>query len=85
MDIDKEVVLVSKDNYMISKESLNKILILAEDMLEWGCFMCEDYRVNVDTFRSDVLCDCVSGKLKQNYIELYKLINIVCNDDKVGR
>ena len=75
---------MSKDTYMISKELLNKILLLAEDMLEWGCFMCEDYRVNVDTFRGDVLCDCVGGKLKQDYIELYKLINIVCNDSKIG-
>lgn len=77
--------MVIKDSYMISKEFLNKILLLAEDMLEWGCFMCDDYRVNVDTFRSDILCDCVSGNLKQDYIELYKLINVVCNDSKISK
>ena len=74
---------MSKENYMVSKESLSKILGLAEDMLEWGCFMCEDYRVNVDTFRGDVLSDCVSGRLKQDYIELYKLVNVVCNDGRI--
>ena len=78
-------VMVIKDSYMISKEFLYKILLLAEDMLEWGCFMCDDYRVNVDTFRSDILCDCVSGNLKQDYIELYKLINVVCNDSKISK
>ena len=76
---------MSKDNYMVSKELLNKILLLAEDMLEWSCFMCDDYRVNVDTFRAEILCECVSGRLKQDYIELYKLVNIICNDGKIGR
>ena len=69
---------------MVSKQSLNDILKLAEDMLDWGCFMCDDYRVNVDDFRSDVLCDCVSDRLKRDYIELYKLVNVICNDGKVG-
>ncbi len=74
---------MGKDTYIISRESLSEILSLAEDMLEWGCFVCEDYRINVDSFRGDVVCDGVESKLKQDYIGIYKLVNIVCNDGRI--
>ena len=72
-----------KDNYRVSKESLNKILELTGAMLEVGVFMCDEHRDKTDTFRSDVLCDGVQYRLENNYTELKKLVKIICNDGKL--
>lgn len=74
---------MSKDCYMVSKDTLNAILECADSMLEWGVFMVGEHRCVVDDFRSDVLCDCVEGKLKSDYTQIYKFVNVVCNDGRV--
>lgn len=72
-----------KDCYNISKESLNLLLHYAGAMLEVGNFMVEEHREKCDSFRSDVLCDGVRWRLDKNYNDIYKLVNIVCNDSRI--
>ena len=74
---------MSKECYQVSKESLNKLLHYAGEMFEVGVFMADEHRDKCNTFRSEVLCDGVWWRLDNNYKKIYKLVNIICNDDKI--
>ena len=74
---------MSKEGYQISKESLNKLLHYAGEMFEVGVFMTEEHKDKCNTFRSEVLCDGVWWRLDDNYKKIYRLVNIICNDDKI--
>lgn len=70
--------------YKVSKELLNQLLECTGSMLEVGVFMCNEHRDKIDDFRSDVICDGVEYRLQSNYDNVKRLVNIICNDSKVG-
>lgn len=74
---------MSKDCYQISRESLNLLLHYAGNMFDVGTFLVAEHRDRCDDFRSDVLCDGVWWRMDKNYKEIYKLVNIICNDGKI--
>lgn len=75
---------MAKDNYQISKESLNKLLYHAGEMFEIGVFMTEEYKDKCgDSFRAEVLSDGAWWRLDKNYKDIYRLVNVICNDDKL--
>ena len=72
-------------NYLISKHSLQKLLDYASEMFEVGTFIQEEYAKDSEgDFRREVLCDGVFYRLDKNYKEIYRLVNIICNDDKIS-
>ena len=74
---------MAKDCYQISKESLNKLLHYAGEMFEAGVFMTEEYKEFNKTFRGEVIGDGVWWRLDKNYKDIYRLVNVICNDDKL--
>lgn len=74
---------MTKNTYKVSKESLNRLLYYVKELVEVGTFISEEYKKESMDLRSEVLADGVKYKLDENYKDIYRLVNIICNDDTI--
>lgn len=71
-------------NYLISKQSLQKLMYYVNEMFNIGTFIQQEYKKETNgDFRKEVLSDGVFYRLDTNHKEVSQLINIICNDDKI--
>lgn len=71
-------------NYTVSKNSLEVLMFHANELFEVATFIQSEYEnENKGDFRKEVLSDGVFYRLNKHYQDIYRLINIICNDDKI--
>lgn len=76
--------MVSKD-YKVSKETLKLILMYVQELHRTADFIQEEYRnvLQSEDFRGEVLCDGVHYRLDNYYQNIYKLLDMICNNEKL--
>lgn len=75
---------MSKD-YKVSKETLKLLLVNVQELYNVGNFIQEEYRKTLhdDDFRDEVICDGVHYRLNTHYNCIYKLLDMICNNEKL--
>ena len=70
--------------YCVSRESLNKLLYYVNDLFEVATFIENEYEKEVKgDFSKELLSEGVFSRLDKDYKDIFKLLNIICNDGKL--